>query len=629
MRHYDTDDSDIPDVDPFFSSPQPRPPLIRTTPTDPPRQVTPVLQPAPLPLPAPATATEASNTGSPNTEPAKGAKTPRGRPRRTTAKNITRTNPEEPTTTSPARPWSLAKLRGELRARDIAFTPKDTKITLYHRLIEAKHRELADEPATTAPNTTTTTIGNTAAAASTPPGRQLTSGSAARRSRSPLRRSKSPRRRTSSERRTSPRHRRYLSPGRREARRTPPIHHRPPLRRGSPDYHRRAPAHHYDSPRQREHRHTPTESSRRSRDRSYTRERHGCRSSAPPHRTGGPAHAQWQTSDSRRSQTVNTSAPPTREVHTRIHAHTHPYTHTPARRRACTDANCAEYTHPTQHAYINPAYIHKSRYNFSTAPPPARTGMADPSPVLPTTRHHILAGLYVDLATLLLPSTIEQPRELLTEMGPITLKAPRPGRTKDLTPAEFAFAFGIYRDTLCDQFPNRREELDQYMHLVLDMALTYGGNGFYTYHVQFASRAAAILDQRNQAVYWGERDNTLFCQVFASRPPIPCTSCGAPAHPASTCVLNIGAGVTTEPAASPATPIPSRALLPTPAGTARPFLTLRGQDKKGRQVFAMGEATVCNDFNSGRCSRSSCRFLHICTCCTGAHSKEVCPQKPT
>ncbi|KAK1889550.1 Phosphoribosylformylglycinamidine synthase subunit PurL [Dissostichus eleginoides] len=85
-----------------------------------------------------------------------------------------------------------------------------------------------------------------------------------------------------------------------------------------------------------------------------------------------------------------------------------------------------------------------------------------------------------------------------TNFGLVQLRNPSPLRSKDLTPAEFALAFSLYRDVICSVYPTRRTELDEYLLIELDMALRFGGSGFYTYHVHFASQAAGRIKQFNQ-----------------------------------------------------------------------------------------------------------------------------------
>ncbi|KAI2646043.1 enzymatic polyprotein [Labeo rohita] len=69
------------------------------------------------------------------------------------------------------------------------------------------------------------------------------------------------------------------------------------------------------------------------------------------------------------------------------------------------------------------------------------------------------------------------------------------------------------------------------------MAVRFGGNGFYIYHVFFATQAAGRLQQFNQGTYWGTLDTELYCRIFAARTSLSCELCGAPSHPASMCTV--------------------------------------------------------------------------------------------
>ena len=168
-------------------------------------------------------------------------------------------------------------------------------------------------------------------------------------------------------------------------------------------------------------------------------------------------------------------------------------------------------------------------FTLATAPPVAHLATpAQPSPVSPSFRHQILFSNYVDLAQLVHPSSCypQFPREVLTSHGPVELKQPLTTCSKELTAVKFAFIFSLYCDIICSTFPDRRSELDVYMSLNLDEALQFGGHGFYTYHILFASQAAGHLQQFNQGTYSGTQDPELYFRVFAARPSINCDSCG-------------------------------------------------------------------------------------------------------
>ncbi|KAJ4929368.1 hypothetical protein JOQ06_004977 [Pogonophryne albipinna] len=203
-----------------------------------------------------------------------------------------------------------------------------------------------------------------------------------------------------------------------------------------------------------------------------------------------------------------------------------------------------------------------------------------PSPVCPVLRQQILLGNYVDLVQLLQPSIIDtsQPREIQTNLGLVQLRNPSPTRSKNITPTEFALAFSLYRGVICSVYPTRRTELDEYLRIELDMALRFGGLGFYTYHVHFTSQAAGRIKQFNQGTYWGALDSKLYCRIFAARASLSCQLCGAPSHPALAC---------------------------------------------------LGGRMACNNFNDLGCSFSSCRLMHICSFCGGPHARSTCPHNPT
>lgn len=51
--------------------------------------------------------------------------------------------------------------------------------------------------------------------------------------------------------------------------------------------------------------------------------------------------------------------------------------------------------------------------------------------------------------------------------------------TKSLTMAEFNVAFGVFRDVICEAYPERRKELHSYLAIISDLAMSYGGTLFY------------------------------------------------------------------------------------------------------------------------------------------------------
>ncbi|XP_061574443.1 uncharacterized protein LOC133441046 [Cololabis saira] len=194
----------------------------------------------------------------------------------------------------------------------------------------------------------------------------------------------------------------------------------------------------------------------------------------------------------------------------------------------------------------------------------------------------------------------------------------------------------IDETSCCASFPLRRQELDDYLSNILNLALRFGGNGFYLYHIHFASEAAARLQQFNEATYWGTLDTELYCRIFAARTALTCSLCGAASHPASSCSIPAHAGphsTRARPSAfsrlSSAAPPPP--LLPkhTSSNPSVSIPVTKGIDARGRPIMHQGGRSICNNFNDTGCHMSQCRFLHVCSYCGGGHARPACPHNPT
>lgn len=55
----------------------------------------------------------------------------------------------------------------------------------------------------------------------------------------------------------------------------------------------------------------------------------------------------------------------------------------------------------------------------------------------------------------------------------------------------------------------------------------------------------------------------------------------------------------------------------------RPATALANQ--KCKNPSFEGSRQPCNQFNAGKCIKSRCRYLHVCSFCGGAHARFVCP----
>ncbi|KAI3368526.1 hypothetical protein L3Q82_025538 [Scortum barcoo] len=199
---------------------------------------------------------------------------------------------------------------------------------------------------------------------------------------------------------------------------------------------------------------------------------------------------------------------------------------------------CSRNALPSATGLLAPPITSHPTGNFTLAiaiPPVHPLLAARPSPISPTLRQKILVGNYIDLALLIQPSA-----HTITSFGepptPQVAAQPKPpSHSRVLTPLEFAFS--LYRDTICSVFPNRRAELDDYLSIILDLALRFGSTGFYTYRTLFASQATGRLQQFNQSMDWGSLDSELYCRMFAASSSLACNLCGAPSHPATKCII--------------------------------------------------------------------------------------------
>lgn len=87
-------------------------------------------------------------------------------------------------------------------------------------------------------------------------------------------------------------------------------------------------------------------------------------------------------------------------------------------------------------------------------------------------RNQITAGNDVNLVKILLGSEISDKRVVDCGDISVALKDADPRLSKTLTFAEFCVAFGIYRDVMCEVHPSRRAELDTYLSIIADLAVS-------------------------------------------------------------------------------------------------------------------------------------------------------------
>nr|DAA01994.1 TPA_exp: polyprotein [Danio rerio] len=278
----------------------------------------------------------------------------------------------------------------------------------------------------------------------------------------------------------------------------------------------------------------------------------------------------------------------------------------------------ASNTNPPPHPPL-PTNISSTHPPFTLAtavplPIPQNAPALEPPPVSNTIRNLIISGADIDLSTLLspiAPPTAE--RQIDCGEFALILKPSTSSQTRTLSLAEFHVAFSRYTEVICSVFPHRRRELNDYMAIISELALSYGGTHFYTYHKLFSAKCAIRVSQWNQIQYWGAIDFDLHNRVFLGCRNLSCAVCRFSLHSTTSCPFVIPPSDTVPP--NPR----STSYVPRTSTSAIPAL-LPSQSSSRNQ----SSHNPCFNFNSGRCYRHPCKFLHICNYCGGAHARIVC-----
>ncbi len=221
--------------------------------------------------------------------------------------------------------------------------------------------------------------------------------------------------------------------------------------------------------------------------------------------------------------------------------------------------------------------------------------------VAPSIKKDIIAGRYVNLASLLISSSNDSAvRELSLGTSSILLKPLADSRlNRPLTLSEFIVAFNIYKKVMCSAYPQRREELDEYLSDIIKMANDYKGLAFYEYHKRFAKNAAQLFIERGLKVDWGIRDQRIFVALFTGQKANTCLHCNG-LHLTNFC------------------PEASGRKLDMPA---------RSKDKYGRDISRVHGKQICNNYNHVQgCAFANCQRAHVCTFCFKNHPLHKCQE---
>ncbi|XP_046546633.1 uncharacterized protein LOC124256711 [Haliotis rubra] len=160
---------------------------------------------------------------------------------------------------------------------------------------------------------------------------------------------------------------------------------------------------------------------------------------------------------------------------------------------------------------------------------------------------------------------------------------------RPLTLGEFIKAFGIYKAVFCEAYPHRRDEMDKYERLIVDIASQYGGSLFYEYHRMFATRAASFVC-KGIIIDWSIIDTRIYTTVTSGRRTRACTICQSLTHTTEFCFLTSKKDSHFHP-------------------------YHRNHDSHGRPRSIIDGDEICNNFNDRGCKRDPCIFAHRCITC--------------
>jgi hypothetical protein len=250
--------------------------------------------------------------------------------------------------------------------------------------------------------------------------------------------------------------------------------------------------------------------------------------------------------------------------------------------------------------------------NFAAMSQPSGFGVpAESLPYMDTIsnslRKQIIQGKDVNLATLITPYYDSTPS---TCHGHEYQKEDQRIKNQSLNFKQFIQAFGRYKRAMCKAFPNRMEELDQYLAHIVDVNQAYGDR-FYEYHKLFSLRAANALEQFGIKVDWSKGDRTLLQLIIGGAKSNYCALCGEVSHEAAFCHLQTDKTQTQRKPSAPAN------------RSASSETDIRGR----RRHFSKG-GEICNNFNTFRgCTRAGCSLQHVCVICkVASHGQAKCPR---
>ncbi len=190
----------------------------------------------------------------------------------------------------------------------------------------------------------------------------------------------------------------------------------------------------------------------------------------------------------------------------------------------------------------------------------------------------IQTGEFFELSKLLpknlFATTNEQPVSLTLENSIIKVKTSTQSVTNITDIEQWTTAFTTYMSVFTHEFPNRAQELLQYMTIIRHAAQCHKGVGWCIYDVKFRRKAAL-----NRALSWAEIDQQLWLMIFT-----------------------------------------------VPPATLKEEFPLFKLGPQQNAFPGAEQGGICRDFNrTGACRRSPCKYRHLCNRCEGQHSGVKCP----
>ena len=181
----------------------------------------------------------------------------------------------------------------------------------------------------------------------------------------------------------------------------------------------------------------------------------------------------------------------------------------------------------------------------------------------------------------------------------------RPGRPPVTTIRSWLECYGRMAAVLATRFPEKAAELWAYQAAILHAAHAYEGSNWVAYDRLYRREMLVKKD-----LNWSVPNPRLYSEAFtgrAKRHP-QCPHCLSEDHMGTGCPHN------------PNPPFMGwfQSAPPLQGGPAPAAQTPASPQAKHREI--------CRNFNGNRCRFTRCRFLHVCSECSGPHSAVHCPQ---